>query len=309
MARRRGDVRIHGWLVCDKPAGMTSSRAVGRVRRLTGAAKAGHGGTLDPAATGVLPVALGEATKTIAWCQDATKTYLVTARWGEATTTDDADGAVTATSAARPSEEQILAALSSFRGVVSQRPPAYSAVKVKGRRAYDLARSDIVPDLEPRPVRIDRISLTGMDDGDHAAFEVVCGKGTYIRAIVRDLAELLGTVGHVRALRRTRVGPFEERMAISVDSRLKHDRNAPACGAILPVETALADIPALAVTESQARLVRNGQAVRVPEACSGTVCLHDAHGLVAIARADGNLVRPVRVFNLGKARGHDVDHS
>ncbi len=295
--RRRGRP-VHGWLVCDKPAGVTSSQVVGQARRLTGAAKLGHGGTLDPAATGILPVALGEATKTVAWCQRATKTYRVTARWGLATATDDAEGDVTGSSDARPSREGIVAALPRFTGDVSQRPPVYSAIKVAGRRAFDLARRNIVPDLAPRTVRIESIALDAVDDADHATFEVVCGKGTYIRALVRDLAESLGTVGHVRALRRTRVGPFVESMAISVDSCLKHGRYAPACGAILPVETALADIPALAVTEIQARLLRQGQAVRAPEACQGTVRLHDDHRLVAIAKTDGDLVRPVRVFNL-----------
>ena len=309
MARRRKGLHIHGWLVCDKTAGMTSSQLVGRARRLTGAAKLGHGGTLDPAATGVLPVALGDATKTVAWCQDSIKTYQVTARWGASTTTDDTEGDITATSDARPSRERILAALSSFTGEISQRPPVFSAIKVAGRRAYDLARSNIKFDLEPRTVRIDRITLVGMEDADHAAFEVVCGKGTYIRALVRDLAEFLGTAGHVHALRRTQVGPFTQCMAISVDSWLKHGRNAPACGAIMPVETVLADIPALVVTESQASLLRHGQAVRISEACKGTVRLHDDHGLVAIARTDGDLVRPVRVFNLDETRGHDVDHS
>ena len=194
MARRRKGLHIHGWLVCDKPAGMTSSQLVGRARRLTGAAKLGHGGTLDPAATGVLPVALGDATKTIAWCQDSIKTYLVTARWGTSTTTDDTEGDVTGTSDARPSKEQILATLSSFTGEIGQRPPVYSAIKVAGRRAYDLARSNIMPDLKPRTVRIDRITLVGMD-ADHAAFEVVCGKG---RTSVRSF-EILRNPRHKRS--------------------------------------------------------------------------------------------------------------
>lgn len=305
---RRGS-RIHGWLVCDKPAGVTSSQLVGRARRLTGAARLGHGGTLDPLATGVLPVALGEATKTIAWCQDALKTYRVTARWGISTSTDDAEGDVTGTSETRPSADRIEAVLASFTGDVSQTPPAFSAVKVAGRRAYALARKDIMPDLKPRLVRIERITLLAVEDGDHASFEVVCGKGTYMRALVRDMGLRLGTLGHVHALRRTRVGPFSLSMAISVDSWLERGRNAHACGAIHPVETALVDIPALVVTESQARQLRHGQAVRIGQTCKGTVRLQDDHGLVAIAKSDGDLVRPVRVFNHDGTRGHDVDHS
>ncbi len=300
---------IHGWLVCDKPMGVTSSQMVGRARRLTGAARLGHGGTLDPLATGILPVALGEATKTIAWCQDALKTYLVTARWGISTSTDDAEGEVIATSDARPSAEGIRAALTSFTGEVSQTPPVFSAIKVAGQRAYALARRNIAPDLKPRLVRIERITLVAVDDRDHASFEVVCGKGTYMRALVRDLAACLGTPGHVHALRRTRVGPFSPSMAISVDSWLEHGRNALACGAIHPVETALVDIPALVVTELQARQLRHGQAVRIGQTRKGTVRLQDDHGIVAIAKSDGDLVRPVRVFNHQRTRGHDVDHS
>ena len=168
---------IHGWLVCDKPAGVTSRQLVGRARRLTGASRLGHGGTLDPLATGILPVALGEATKTIAWCQDALKTYQVTARWGVSTSTDDAEGNVTGTSEVRPSTEGIEAILASFTGDVSQTPPAFSAIKVAGKRAYALARKDIMPDLQPRLVRIERITLVAREDADHASFEVVCGKG------------------------------------------------------------------------------------------------------------------------------------
>ncbi len=300
---------IHGWLVCDKPAGLTSRQLVGRARRLTGAARLGHGGTLDPLATGILPVALGEATKTIAWCQDALKTYQVTARWGISTTTDDAEGDVTGTSQVRPSAEGIRAILASFVGDVSQTPPVFSAVKVGGRRAYALARKDIIPDLQPRLVRIERVALVALEDRDHASFEVVCGKGTYMRALIRDLAASLGTLGHVHSLRRTQVGPFSLPMAISVDSWLEHGRNALACGAIHPVETVLVDIPALVVTTLQARQLRHGQTVRIGQTSKGIVRLRDDHGLVAIAKSDGDLVRPVRVFNHDGTRGHDVDHS
>ena len=300
---------VDGWLVCDKPAGVTSSRLVGRARCLTGAARLGHGGTLDPLATGVLPMALGEATKTIAWCQDAIKTYRVTARWGVSTSTDDAEGEVISTSRERPEADAIAGVLASFTGDVRQTPPAFSAVKVAGQRAYALARQHIAPALKPRLVRIEQITLLAVEDDDHALFEVVCGKGTYMRALVRDMALRLGTLGHVHALRRTRVGPFSLSMAISVDSWLEHGRNALACGAIHPVETVLVDIPALVVTELQARHLRHGQAVRIGQTCEGIVRIQDEHGLVAIAKSDGDMVRPVRVFNHHGLRGHDVDHS
>ena len=298
MSRRRDGLRIDGWIVVDKPAGMTSVQALGRVRRATGAAKLGHGGTLDPAATGLLPVALGEATKTVPWCHDAAKTYTFTVRWGEATATDDVEGDIVETSPARPDEAGIRAALPAFTGVVSQVPPAFSAVRTAGRRAYELARMNAAPELAPRKVRIESLEMTGPPGGDRATFRAVCGKGTYIRALARDLARHLGTVGHVCALRRTRVGPFTQDMAISVDLLGERDRKAPVFEALLPVETALDDIPALVVTPRQASLLRHGQAVAVPEASNGTVQVRTTDGLVAIASVDCGRVRPVRVFNM-----------
>ena len=319
MGRRpRGGRPLHGWLVIDKPCGLTSSQVVGRVRRLTGAAKAGHAGALDPLATGVLPVALGEATKTVPYVMERGKTYRFTVRWGEARTTDDGEGAVTATSAHRPGEAEIRAVLPRFLGQIEQIPPTFSAVKVEGKRAYARARAKESFALAPRRVRIDRIELVGMDDADHATFEVACGKGTYMRALARDLGRALGTFGHVVDLRRTAVGPFTEEQAISLDSLAALGHSAAALEYALPVETALDDIPALAVTETEARDLRSGKAVSLLRASDleridglhpGTsVCAMSSGTPVAMARFDKGLLHPVRVFNLPCQGTNDVDY-
>ena len=298
MARRRKGLGVDGWIVVDKPRGMTSAQAVGKVRRAARAAKLGHGGTLDPAATGVLPVALGEATKTVPFCQNAGKDYAFTVRWGEATATDDAEGEVTETSARRPTRNAVLEALPAFTGTILQTPPAFSALKVDGRRAYELARKGETPALGPRRVTIERFVLAAVPDRDSATFEVTCGKGTYVRALARDLARRLDTVGHVAALRRTRVGPFLERMAISVDKLARCATSAPPSGALLPVETALDDIPALALTETEASLLRQGRAVDAPGARDGACLVRSGRRLVAIGEVEAGTLRPSRVFNL-----------
>jgi tRNA pseudouridine55 synthase len=300
---------IHGWLVIDKPEGVTSTRVVGRVKRLTGAAKAGHAGTLDPIATGILPVALGEATKTVPYLMDAVKRYRFTLRWGEARATDDREGAVTAESPVRPSVAAIEAALPRFHGSIEQVPPKYSAIKIDGERAYDLARADVAVELAPRVVRIDAFSLVRAIDADHAEFEVTCGKGAYMRGLARDLALALGSVGHVAALRRLQVGPFVEADAISLDfSEVPGHIPPPLLEHLLPVETALDDIPALAVTEPEASLLRQGQPIpvfrkadleRLGQAQEGdTVCAISAGKPVALARLDQGRLCPVRVLNL-----------
>src|SRR5215469_15893676 len=206
MSRRRKGDKVDGWLVLDKPVGLSSAAAVTAVRRLFNAAKAGHGGTLDPLASGVLPIALGEATKTVGFAMAGTKTYRFTVRWGERRTTDDAEGTVMATSAARPAAAEIEAALQRFIGEIEQVPPDFSAIKVEGRRAYARARAGETLALAPRRVRIDRLSLLDRPDADHARLETVCGKGTYIRSLARDLAAALGTLGYVADLRRVAVG-------------------------------------------------------------------------------------------------------
>src|SRR5579875_2954692 len=244
MRRHRGRP-VDGWLVIDKPPGLTSTDVVNLVRRIFGAEKAGHGGTLDPLATGVLPIALGAATKTVPYVMDGTKLYRFTLRFGEARDTDDADGKVTATSDARPTDAQILAALPRFRGEIMQVPPAFSAVKIAGERAYDMAREGRAPALEPRPARVDRFELIARPDPDHAILEVESGKGVYMRSLARDLAAACGTLGHIAALRRLRVGPFVAEQAIPLE-RVAAARASP--DLLLPVETALAELPALPLT-------------------------------------------------------------
>ncbi len=298
MARKRRGRPIHGWLALDKPPGMTSAQAVAAVRRITGAAKAGHGGTLDPMATGVLPIALGEATKTVSYVIGSAKTYRFTIRWGEARDTDDAEGAVIETAAARPDEDAIRAALPDFVGEIEQVPPAYAAVKVGGERAYALAREGRAVALEPRRVAIERLDLVAVIDADHAAFEMRCGKGTYVRALARDLARRLGTVGHLAALRRTAVGQFAEADAISLDNLEALMHSGALLDNLRPVETALADIPALAVTEPQASRMRQGQPVTTLDGQPGMVRITHRRRLVALAEVREGKAHPVRVFNL-----------
>lgn len=299
---------VHGWVIVDKPLGLTSTQCLARVRRLTDAAKGGHGGTLDPLATGILPIALGEATKTVAWVMGSGKTYRFTVRWGIATATDDAEGGPVAASDRRPGRAAIEAILPAFTGQIMQRPPAYSAIKVDGARAYDLARAQTrqggaAPDLAPRPIRIDRLALVDCPDPDHAVFEVDCGKGAYVRALARDFGEALGCFGHVVALRRTRVGRFDESRAFSLDSLAELCQKGAAHAYLLPVETALDDIPALVVTGPQAERLRHGQPIRIALAGPGLPpegeLLVKADGkAVGLAERIADEVRPLRLFNL-----------
>jgi len=302
VSRPGKGIPLHGWLLIDKAEGMTSTRCVSAVRRITGAAKAGHGGTLDPLATGLLPIALGEATKTVPYVMDAGKIYRFTARWGEATSTDDREGEVVQRSDLRPDRAAILAALPAFLGRIQQRPPAFSALKVDGERAYDLARAGAPPDLALRAVDIAGFELLSQPDADHAEFEVTCGKGTYIRALARDMGEKLGCFAHVSALRRLAVGRFSVTGAFSLDSLAEVCQNHAAQAPLLPIETALDDIPALVVTGPQAERFRHGQSVRI--APSGVPFLGDGN---LVVKADGKAiglgqvvageVRPVRIFN------------
>jgi tRNA pseudouridine55 synthase len=306
-------VDVHGWLVLDKPVGISSAKAVAVARRVFGANRAGHGGTLDPLASGVLPIAFGEATKTVAYAMAGTKTYRFTVRFGIATATDDAEGEIVARSDARPESAVLAAALPRFTGVIAQVPPAYSAVKVGGERAYRLARKGAEIALEPRPVEIKALTLLVRPDPDTAELEVVCGKGVYIRSLARDLAQSVGTVGHIAALRRTRVGPFEEAQALALDKLQEFGHSPPSFERLLPVETVLDDIPALAVTEGEAERLRHGQALAALDTgplgprwypkdwnpVEGAVLLAIADGKpVALARLERGCVRPVRVLNL-----------
>ncbi len=289
--------RINGWLVIDKPAGRSSAQIVGRIKRLTGARKVGHGGTLDPLATGVLPIALGEATKTVAYVMHGTKAYRFTLKWGEARDTDDSEGEITHTSEIRPSRREIEAAVPKFIGEISQIPPKYSALKISGQRAYALARANKPVTLEPRQVRIASVILLENDE-DTATFDVVCGKGTYIRALARDLAHALGTLGHVSVLRRTAVGPFTEKAAISLDIVESLVHSARLAAHVLPVEAPLADIPALDLTESDAHRLRSGQTIAVSGADSETIRAKSGERLVALAKIETGQLRALRVFNL-----------
>jgi tRNA pseudouridine55 synthase len=286
MRRKRGRP-LNGWLIIDKPQGMTSTDVVNKVRRGFDAQKAGHGGTLDPLATGVLPIAFGHATKTVPYVMDGTKLYRFTLALGEARDTDDADGAVTETSGVRPTDDQLRAALPQFTGDIMQIPPVFSAIKVAGERAYDMAREGRPPVLEPRPARVDRFALVERPDADHAIFEVQSGKGVYMRSLARDLARACGAVGHIAALRRLRVGPFLEADAIPLDKVLPADDTARSSPDLLsPVTTALADIPALALTEAETVQLTQGQAISLLTLMGR---IPDATGIPA--EAGGNLVR------------------
>ncbi|MCK5167279.1 MAG: tRNA pseudouridine(55) synthase TruB, partial [Rhodospirillaceae bacterium] len=258
MTRVKKGRPIHGWLVIDKPLGLTSSKVVGIIKRELGAQKVGHAGTLDPLATGVLPIALGEATKTVSFVMDGAKAYRFSVKWGEATNTDDAEGEIIETSGVRPNQAEIETALSGFIGTIEQVPPVYSAIKIDGKRAYKMARAGETVEMKPRQAIIDDFRLLDATSQDSAKFEVFCQKGTYVRALGRDLAVALGTVGHVVELRRIKSGPFGENDAISLDSAdgLRHSAGLEA--GITPIETALDDIPALALTEEDAGLMHQG---------------------------------------------------
>jgi len=303
MARRRKGSPVHGWLIFDKPEGMNSTRAVGLVKSLYDAAKAGHAGTLDPLATGVLPIALGEATKTVPFVVEGSKVYRFTVRFGIETNTDDAEGKVTASSDRRPSSPEIEATLPRFTGEIIQVPPRFSALKVEGARAYELARDEEQFELEPRPVSIARLTLVAHPDKDHCILETECGKGTYVRALARDLGRALGSHGHVAALRRTRVGPFGEDRAVSVErlEALASDRD-DLVTALEPVEIALRDIPALTVSAADATRLRRGQPVllrgRDAPILAGTIYAMARGTLVAVGEVSEGELKPRRIFNL-----------
>ena len=307
MARHRKGQAISGWVCLDKPEGLGSTQAVGRVRRAFDAQKAGHAGTLDPLATGILPIALGEATKTVPFLMDADKTYRFTVAWGASTASFDRDGAVTATSPPRPGHDLVAKAMTAFVGEIEQIPPDFSAVKVNGARAYDLARQGSPLDLAPRKVVIHAARLTG-GDRDHAEIEVECGKGTYIRSLVRDLAVALDACAHVSALRRTRVGAFTEERAVGLEFIERMcDTGAP-LEALLPVETPLDDIPAVAVTTEDAFRLTQGRSIvllprqvetlRAALSASRTVSALHSGRIVALCEMRAGRLNPTRVFHL-----------
>ncbi len=300
MARKKGR-DVSGWLVVDKPAGITSTSVVNKVRWAFDAKKAGHAGTLDPAATGVLAVALGEATKTVAHITDALKCYRFVVRFGAATTTDDTEGAVVATSAHRPTDDDIRSALSPLRGEILQVPPQFSAVKVEGERAYDLARAGEVLELEARPLWVESLEMVERIDADTALLEMICGKGGYVRSIARDLGQALGTFGHVLWLRREWSGPFEARDGISMEKLEELARTEALDHLLLPLETGLADLPELKATAEGAARLRNGNPgmVIASEVEFGDEAWASYQGQpVAIGLYKAGELHPSRVFNL-----------
>ncbi len=307
MARRRKGDAVSGWICLDKPRDLGSTQAVGRVRRAFNAQKAGHAGTLDPLATGILPIALGEATKTVPFLMDADKTYRFTIAWGVETASFDREGAVTATSDVRPTLEAVRAALPAFIGEIEQIPPAYSAVKVDGERAYDLARAGIAMELKSRKVTIHDARCIEQPDADHTTLEIECGKGTYVRALVRDLATALGAHAHVSDLRRLRVGAFTQANAITLDKLEELCNTASPLEVLLPVETALDDIPELAVTAEDAfRLTQGRSIVLLPRqvetlrarlTASRTVSARHGTQIVALCEMRAGRLNPTRVFH------------
>ena len=307
--RRREKREVNGWVVLDKPIGMTSTHAVAVVKRVYQAKKAGHAGTLDPLASGVLPIALGEATKTVQFVMDGRKAYRFTVRWGVETDTDDAEGRTIATSDVRPDAAVIGAALPDFTGTIMQTPPKFSALKIGGERAYDLAREGEEVVLEPRPVDITRLDLVAMPDADHAEFVAECGKGTYIRALARDLGRALGSRGHVTALRRTLVGPFAEEEAVPVDVLRVGPEGVPAeadvlAAALRPVATGLGSLPQLSVSRSDAARLARGQTVllrgRDAPVFTGWVAVSTQGALIALAEVERGELHPRRIFNPGR---------
>jgi tRNA pseudouridine55 synthase len=303
---------VHGWVVLDKPVGMTSTHAVSVVKRLFTAKRAGHAGTLDPLASGCLPIALGEATKTVPFVMDGRKLYEFTVCWGEERDTDDAEGRAVANSDARPAPDAIRALLPSFTGAIEQVPPKYSAIKIDGERAYDLARDGAAVELDARTVQIDRLELVATPDPDHAVLHAECGKGTYVRSLARDMGRALGCFGHVSALRRVAVGPFGAETMILLEQleALCHRAaagEASLADALMPVETALDDIPALAVSQADAARLQRGQAVllrgRDAPNFRGPVYATASGHLVALAELDRGEIVPKRVFNLAGLQG------
>jgi tRNA pseudouridine 55 synthase len=314
MARRKKGNPVHGWVVVDKPLGVTSTQVVAKIRRIFDAQKAGHAGTLDPMASGVLAVALGEATKTVPYAMDAAKTYQFTVRWGESRDSDDTEGKVTGTSDKRPSRAEIEEIIPKFQGLISQVPPSYSAIKVDGERAYDIARDGETVELEARTVFVSAVRILEIPDADHTVFEMHCGKGTYVRAWARDVGQALGCLGHVSALRRTRVGSFTVEGATPLETLEALLHSPAAFEHLRPLSTALDGIPALAITGPDAVRLKSGNPIlirpnmfaRISESHTGgdlqglTVFCSTGDGEpVALTEFAAGELRPFRVFNFG----------
>lgn len=305
--KRRPKRDVDGWVLLDKPVGMTSTQAVGAVKWLFQAKKAGHAGTLDPLASGCLPIALGEATKTVPFVMDGRKVYRFTVRWGIETDTDDSEGQPVETSEARPTRAAILDLLPSFRGEIEQVPPAYSALKINGERAYDLARDGIEVQLAARTVVIHSLELVEQPDADHAVFEAECGKGTYVRSLARDFGRALGVRGHISALRRTRVGTFAEEDLVPLAKLREVSESmddAPPLFALRPVDIGLDSLPALRVSSSDAARLAHGQPIilrgRDAPVLEGPVAITAGGRLIALGEAEAGEIHPKRIFHSGK---------
>ncbi len=308
MGRRKKGDPVSGWICLDKPLEMGSTEAVSKIRWMFNAQKAGHAGTLDPLATGVLPIALGEATKTVSQMMDAEKVYRFLIAWGSSTTTLDREGEVTATSDVRPTPEAVAAVLPRFVGEISQIPPNFSAIKVVGQRAYDRARDGVEFELPTRTVVVHAAAVSDVPDADHIEIEIRCGKGTYVRSLVRDIAAAVGAEGHVAMLRRLRVGPFSAKESITLDNLVDLVHRAALLEALLPVETALDDIPVLAVTDEDAFRLRQGRPlVLLPRqvellkprvSASRAVSAMTGGKLVALCELRAGQLSPTRVFHL-----------
>jgi len=309
MGRRKKGEIVNGWVCLDKPFGMGSTEAVSRVRRLFDAQKAGHAGTLDPLASGILPIALGEATKTVPFMMEAQKVYRFTINWGISTDSLDREGEITGRSDVRPDVEAVRAALGAFTGEIDQVPPQFSAIKVDGQRAYDLAREGTDFELASRRVMIHEAAVSDAPDADHVELTIRTGKGVYVRSLARDLAAVLGAEGHVSALRRERVGPFSTENAVSLDFLTDLVHRDAASEGLLPVATALDDIPELAVTDQDAFSLRQGRPIvllpRQVETLKGrlrdgsrTVSAFQGQTLVALGQLRAGRLEPDRVFNL-----------
>lgn len=304
MARRKKGNPVHGWLVLDKPLEMTSTRAVGILKRLYSAQKVGHAGTLDPLATGILPIAFGEATKTVPFAVDGEKVYRFAVRWGAETSTDDAEGEVTATSEARPTVADIEALLPQFTGEIMQVPPQFSAIKVDGERAYALARDGEEVVLEARPVVIDELRLVEVPDEHTAHLEARCGKGTYVRAIARDIGRALGCRGHVVGLRRTRVGPFSQDDAVGLEEiEAAAEAGEDLSSFLRPVEVALGEILELNVSPADAADLAQGRSIlirgRDAPVLGGSAYAMSKGRIVALGEIAKGALHPTRVFNFG----------
>lgn len=295
---------VHGWLVLDKPIGKTSTLIVSILKRIMRAKKVGHAGTLDPLASGVLPIAFGEATKTVSFVMDGRKIYRFKVCWGAEMDTDDSEGEIISTSGKRPARQTIQAALPSFVGTIEQTPPRFSALKINGKRAYDLARQGRKFSLRSRAIEIERLTLVEIPDADHAVFEAECGKGTYVRALARDLGRTFGCFGHVCELRRTKVGSFTEENSITLEmcEKLTQEKDEALIAALLPVESSLGNVPAFTISVPDAERLAQGQTIllrgRDAPIIEGIVWVSTQGSLVALAEVERGALHPRRIFHL-----------